>query len=421
MTVSNYKAFVLKAHEGAREIPRNDGKHKELEKKINQFVQSQLFMRDIFQRKISSPVFRLKIKVIGDRFEILPDSVGVERTKPSESASLSAASSSSSPAPSISYTKQKGKTATSPPTDVRGFTNGANGCYANTAFQLIHNIPSLKDKIADRLAWFDHDDLKGLGDYSKIESAGQILKGVNLLRGKKSELTTARGEDIDEIFGTLFDQEALGYKGFSLRGSSKVTVPQAQKVTLESSPDLQRLVRADQISGSATKYKTLVLSPIGASFQTMLDNTMLDRTTKTATNSDANSAGTESKEKQITYDITSELQFVEAPSELMLQIPKFVRGTSKLTTGIQETLNLSKYMEAGVKAKPLYLKGFAHHQGSGEGSSGGHYVAYFVKKEGDETRYYRAGDSNDVRAVTKDEFLRRAQEASHLYYDDQKL
>ncbi|MEI8300100.1 MAG: NADAR domain-containing protein [Chlamydiota bacterium] len=265
---------------------------------------------------------------------------------------------------------------------IHGIENDTKqSCFANSAYQLCANIPSLKALV---------DDSTPLA-YTNLTNSSDLIKKLNELpsnTGKPGKPTPrfekAGAGDSSEVFQVLLDQKDVQYTKFSLdSGSTQESIFRC-KIPL-SNPTFDNIIQSTLSSADKS---------------------------------------------------TSKKQFASAPNQLLIQVERKATPTEHNTAttfndqfieGIPMLLNLSEHVAKNSDSKDasttnstasLELKGFTVHKGADNGS--GHYIAYFKKEDPINIGTYQWFCANDATILTvpEGEVLNALGHAYNLYYDN---
>ncbi|MCH9630386.1 MAG: hypothetical protein S4CHLAM37_03820 [Chlamydiia bacterium] len=286
-----------------------------------------------------------------------------------------------------------------------GIENGSLYCYANSATQMLRHIPSLKAAVTDKAP---EEQRRALLEGKK---GADIVSSTRKLMGGKpaDKLPSTKGQDAGEFLGVYLDRVS---SDLSSRMNTGVQLTREYESADESK---EPLTRKDPVFPTST-VQLPMSSATGkhASFFHGLHVGLNESTTK-----DTDLFRPEDKPGKAYKQTGRKYRFTEPVRQIFFKPQRFREDGTKdqrAITDVPYVLDLRDAMAEGVEgAKPLELKGFTVHSGSGLNAVGGHYISYFQK----DGKWYYANDKDVYEVSDLDQVKYASMYAADLYYDDE--
>lgn len=272
-------------------------------------------------------------------------------------------------------------------------TNDNNYCYANSAYQLLGNIPSLAASVLEALP----ESLSPLRNYSHVLHGKTLIETWNKDALPKEQFRVGPGHMASEFLERLV---------------GKSTAYPAVPFTTVSTRKNPRNIADKEVSHTAPcAFIGLCASDEASSIQ-------FDAALSAGLTTRLDPATVSDEEV-----VSSRSYFETSPTQLFIKVDRFKSGKkdNRHIVGVPHRLDPSMLVKPGTATQPLELKGFLVHSGNGTGFAGGHYYCCFKKVDPkDPTRYqwYYASDDT-LRPISDDTIARILPHASDLYYDNQ--
>ena len=316
------------------------------------------------------------------------------------------------------------------PVSQKGITYEKNTCWVAASSMLFRNIPSLR-KVVEGFS--DEKAKKALLDSSK---GSEIFTATK--QGHSPGMKLGEGNDPNEFYACLIDKGKFvssdSEDSFDMPDGTRTRTYQLDTSSISGATEAEKreiALLANEIDESemeGEKYSSRVevkrpIIQLSANsqeeeihFKDLLKQEISVQDTRYENIQlvDGSNIFTQTEES-FTYS--------RAPKQLFIQYKRFQRNgsssakDSRSLLGVPFVLNLDEVnaIADGAEKQPLYLKGFTVHEGSGQGSVGGHYTSYYLS----EGKWYHANGSY-VQEVLKEQVLLASQNATDLYYDDEK-
>jgi hypothetical protein len=310
-------------------------------------------------------------------------------------------------APSVSQSESQAMCAQQ---HVEGMNNNNNYCYANAAAQILQHV--LKAELLDKLP----DNKAHLQSLKTAPFTGeQLVACINAQKQADGEqpLPVGDGHDSTEILHYLTSlvsdfSTPAEEKEWAMRWNAGLKCPvqdTAPKVADEPTSIMNMKLRASQGKPSIS-FREVLEDTLAFSKDSEENlNAMLLRVTSA----------------HPTETFKSEFKFKKSPEHLGIHLGRKDGGRKDARDiDIPLVLNLNDYqaMQEGEAVDALFLKAFTVHAGSGQGNVGGHYVSYFQKQVAKDTWQWFCANDTAVQAVSEQQALAAARQASFVYYDN---
>ncbi|PCI94534.1 hypothetical protein COB11_03730 [Candidatus Aerophobetes bacterium] len=287
-----------------------------------------------------------------------------------------------------------------------GIKNDSLYCYANSATQMLRHIPSLRAAVTDKLTKAQKAPL------ITGKKGADIVRNTRALMGGKpaDRLPSSRGHDASEFFGVYLNinsHDATSHMNTPMQLTREyIAIDDSRApLTRKDDPLLSSAILLPMSSGTGKH----------ASFYQCLHEALNETTTGD------NDLFTPSDAPRQSFRQTKRtFRFTEPVKQIFIKPQRFGSDGVKdqrAITDIAYVLDLQKQgaMADGVTdAKPLELKGFTVHIGSGLNAAGGHYVSYFQKQG----KWHYANDDDVYEVTNLDDVKYASMYAADLYYDD---
>lgn len=279
-----------------------------------------------------------------------------------------------------------------PPTP-HGISNENVYCFANSAYQLLANIPSLRMSVLEQLP-ASYDTLK---DYSKILSGQTLVETWN-------QCCASPQEQFDLKHGHMaseFLERVIG------------------KCKVSSLPTLITTSTRKNPKNPSDKTVTKEAPAAFIGLQTTATGDFLDFNAVLKQGLETTNPPNKVKDGEVE---SSTSYFKSSPKQLFLKVDRFKNGKKddRPLKNIPHLLDTTSLIGKDTPATNLELKGFLVHKGTGQGTVGGHYVAYIKIEDAQQPGQYHWVCANDstITSIEEEQLNQELKQASDLYYDN---